>query len=127
MGLDAALDFHNAIGAERIHQRIKFLGDYLREGLRKIPGTRIYTSADPAMCAGITVYSVDGVTGPKLQDEMWTRARLRPRANGPGVRHSAVRFNPRYPRWPAEERSPGDSGCSHDPSTPTAGFPKARI
>ena len=93
MGLDAALDFHNSIGAERVYARIKYLGDYLRAGLRKVPGVRIYTSSDPAMCAGITVYSVDGVTGPKLQDEMWTRARLRPRANGPGVRHSTHIFN----------------------------------
>ena len=93
MGLDAALDFHNAIGPERVYQRIKYLGDYLRDGLRKIPGAKIYTSADPAMCAGITVYSVNGVTGQQLQDEMWNRARLRPRANGPGVRHSTHIFN----------------------------------
>ena len=93
VGLDAALDFHNAIGPDRAYARIKYLGDYLRDGLRKIPRTRIYTSADPSMCAGITVYSVDGVTGPHLQDEMWNRARLRPRANGPGVRHSTHIFN----------------------------------
>ena len=93
MGLEAALDFHNAIGPERVYQRIKYLGDYLRDGLRKIPGAKIYTSADPAMCAGITVYSVNGVTGQQLQDEMWSRARLRPRANGPGVRHSTHIFN----------------------------------
>jgi selenocysteine lyase/cysteine desulfurase len=93
MGLDAALDFHNAIGAERVQARIKYLGDYLREGLRKIPKARIYTSSDPSMCAGITVYGVEDVTGPQLQNEMWTRARLRPRANGPGVRHSTHIFN----------------------------------
>lgn len=94
MGVDAALDFHNQIGAERIHQRVKFLGDYLRDGLRKTPGTRIYTPSDPAMCAGITVYGVEGVTGQRLQDEMWSRARLRPRASGAiGVRHCTHIFN----------------------------------
>jgi selenocysteine lyase/cysteine desulfurase len=92
-GLEAALDFHNAIGPARIYQRIQFLGNYLRDGLRRVPGVRIYTAADPALCAGITVYSVDGVTGPKLQEEMWTRERLRPRANGPGVRHCTHIFN----------------------------------
>jgi selenocysteine lyase/cysteine desulfurase len=92
-GCEAALDFHNAIGAERVYARVKQLGDYLREGLRGIPGTRIYTSSDPAMSAGITVYSVAGVTGAQLQDEMWQRARLRPRANGPGVRHCTHIFN----------------------------------
>jgi selenocysteine lyase/cysteine desulfurase len=93
MGLDAALDFYNSIGAERVQGRIKYLGDYLRSGLREIPRTKIYTSADPSMCAGITVYGVEGVTGPQLQDEMWKRARLRPRASGPGVRHSTHIFN----------------------------------
>ncbi|HKA00325.1 MAG TPA: aminotransferase class V-fold PLP-dependent enzyme [Candidatus Solibacter sp.] len=93
MGLDAALDFHNAIGPQRVQERIKDLGDYLRDGLRKIPGVRLYTSSHAQMSAGITVYSVDGVTGPQLQAEMWNRARLRPRANGPGVRHSTHIFN----------------------------------
>ena len=46
------------------------------------------------MCAGITVYGVDGVTGQRLQDEMWSRARLRPRASGAiGVRHCTHIFN----------------------------------
>jgi isopenicillin-N epimerase len=95
VGAEAALDFHFAIGPERVQQRIKFLGDYLRDGLRKIPKTRIYSPEDPAMCAGITVYNVEGYTGPKLQDEMWNRGRLRPRASGDvfGVRHSTHIYN----------------------------------
>jgi selenocysteine lyase/cysteine desulfurase len=94
MGLDAALDFHNQIGSGRIHERVKYLGDYLRDGLRKIPGTRIYTPSSADMCAGITVYGVNGVTGQRLQDEMWARARLRPRASGAiGVRHCTHIFN----------------------------------
>jgi selenocysteine lyase/cysteine desulfurase len=94
MGVDAALDFHASIGAARIHQRVKYLGDYLRDGLRKIPGARIYTPSAAAMCAGITVYGIEGVTGQRLQDEMWARARLRPRASGAiGVRHCTHIFN----------------------------------
>jgi selenocysteine lyase/cysteine desulfurase len=93
VGLDAALDFHNAIGAARVHERVKYLGDYLRAGLRKLPNVKIYSPDDPAMCAGITVYSVNGVTGPQLQDEMWKRERLRPRSSGAGVRHCTHIFN----------------------------------
>src|SRR5260370_24737840 len=94
MGVDAALDFHNQIGPSRIHERVKFLGDYLRDGLRKIPGTRIYTPSSAAMCAGITVYGVDGVTGQRLQDEMWARVRRPPRASAAlGVRHCTHIFN----------------------------------
>jgi selenocysteine lyase/cysteine desulfurase len=38
MGLDAALGFQFAIGPERIQQRIKYLGEYLRDGLRRTQG-----------------------------------------------------------------------------------------
>src|SRR5260370_30296648 len=94
MGVDAALDFHNQIGPIRIHERVKFLGDYLRDGLRKIPGTRIYTPSSAAMCAGITVYGVDGATAQRLQDDMWAHARLRPRASAAiGVPHCPHIFN----------------------------------
>jgi isopenicillin-N epimerase len=92
-GCEAALDFHNSIGPERVYARIRQLGEHLREGLRQIPGVRIYTASAPNMAAGITVYSVPGVTGQQLQDEMWKRGRLRPRANGPGVRHCTHIFN----------------------------------
>jgi isopenicillin-N epimerase len=93
VGMDAALDFHLALGPERVQKRIRFLGDYLRDGLRRIPRVRVYSPEDPAMCAGITVYAVKGLDGGKLQDEMWNRGRLRPRANGDGVRHCTHIFN----------------------------------
>ena len=93
MGLDAALDFHNALGPQRVYDRIKFLGDRLRAGLRQIPKVKIYSPEDPKMCAGISVYGVDGVSGPQLQDEFWKRGRMRPRASGAGVRHCTHIFN----------------------------------
>ena len=93
VGAEAALDFHFAIGPARVQQRVKELGDRLRAGLREIPKVTIYSPEDPAMCAGMTVYSIDGVTGPKLQDEMWNRGRLRPRSLGNGVRQCTHIFN----------------------------------
>lgn len=94
LGLEAALDFHSAIGAERVTQRIKYLGDYLRAGLRKCPKVTIHTPEDTAMCAGITVYGIEGFTGKQIQEEMWQRDRLRPRASGNrGVRHCTHIYN----------------------------------
>jgi isopenicillin-N epimerase len=94
-GLDAALDFHLEVGPDKVYERIKFLGDRLREGLRKINKVKIFSPIDNEMCAGITVYNIEGWTGPKLQDEFWNRARMRPRASGPefGVRHCTHIFN----------------------------------
>lgn len=94
-GLETALDFTNEIGQDRIIARIKFLGSYLREELRKLPGVKIYSPADENMCAGITVYNVDGWTGQKLMELMWNRDRLRPRASSDihGLRHSTHIYN----------------------------------
>jgi isopenicillin-N epimerase len=94
-GLDAALDFHFEIGPDKVYNRIKFLGDRLRTGLRKINKVKIFSPEDEAMCAGITVYNIDGMTGAKLQDEYWNRAKMRPRSSGEvfGVRHCTHIFN----------------------------------
>jgi len=93
VGAEAAVDFHNELGHQRVLERIQYLGDRLRAGLREMPRVKIYSPDDNAMCAGITVYGIDGVAGQRLQDEMWTRARLRPRSSGAGVRHCTHIFN----------------------------------
>jgi selenocysteine lyase/cysteine desulfurase len=94
-GLDAALDFYFDIGPDKAFERIKFLGDRLRSGLRNINKVKIYSPKDESMCAGITVYNIDGYTGTKLQDAFWEKARMRPRASGEvfGVRHCTHLFN----------------------------------
>jgi len=94
-GLDAALDFYIKIGPDRVYERIKYLGDHLREGLRKINKVKIFSPEDNTMCSGITVYNVQGYTGTQLQDIYWERARMRPRASGEvfGVRHCTHIFN----------------------------------
>lgn len=94
-GLDAALDFYFQIGPDKAFERIKFLGDRLREGLRKISKVKIYSPQDNAMCSGITVYNIDGFTGTRLQDTFWEKAKMRPRASGDvfGVRHCTHIFN----------------------------------
>ena len=93
-GLDAALDFHSGIGPDRVQKRVKYLGERLRTGLRRIPKVRIFSPDDERMCAGITVYGIEGMSGQRLQEEMWSRGRLRPRSSGSdGVRHCTHIFN----------------------------------
>jgi selenocysteine lyase/cysteine desulfurase len=95
LGLEAALDFHAEIGAQRVYDRIKYLGNYLRDELRKMPKVKVFSPAAESMCAGISVYNVMGVTGSKLQDAFWNEARMRPRSQGDefGVRHCTHIFN----------------------------------
>lgn len=94
-GVDAALDFHFELGADRVYERIKFLGRRLRTGLSALPKVKFFSPADESMCAGITVYNIEGWTGTKLQDAYWEKAKMRPRSQGDvfGVRHCTHIFN----------------------------------
>lgn len=94
-GLEAALDFHFEIGPDRVYERIKFLGDRLRAGLRANKKVIVFSPDEDAMCAGITLYTIQGLTGAKIQDEYWAKARMRPRSQGDvfGVRHCTNIFN----------------------------------
>jgi len=82
VGFEAAIDFHNMIGNKRITDRIKFLGDYLREKLQENDIFEIDSSVHPEMCAGLTTYGVKGVSGKNLQNEMWKREKLQARTVG---------------------------------------------
>jgi len=93
-GLNASIDFFNSIGPERWFGRIKHLGDYLREKLRKQDHVTIVSSTHPEMSAGITTYKVNGLSGPELQKKLWTEEKLQPRSVGKELlRHSVHIYN----------------------------------
>jgi len=89
------LDFHFELGPDRVYERIKFLGKRLRDGLRTVPKVKSFSPPDESMCAGITVYNLEGWTGKKLQDRYWEKGKMRPRSQGDvfGVRHCTHIFN----------------------------------
>lgn len=94
VGLEAAVDFYNTIGPERWLNRIKALGDKLRSGLSEIKKATIHSSTHPEMCAGITTYAIEGLSGPELQLRLWNEARLQPRSVGQAMlRHSVHIYN----------------------------------
>jgi selenocysteine lyase/cysteine desulfurase len=93
-GLEVAVDFMDRIGRDRIEERVRFLGDYLRRKLGKVAGVVLSTPVNPALAAGITSYGVKGVAGRQLQDELWNLKRIRVRASGTtGVRQSCHIYN----------------------------------
>jgi len=93
-GLNASIDFFNAIGREKWLNRVKYLGDYLRTGLKNLDNVTIGSSTHPEMCAGITTYKVDGLTGPELQKLLWQKEKLQPRSVGrEWLRHSVHIYN----------------------------------
>ena len=94
VGLDASIDFFNMIGYNNWISRIKYLGKYLRDGLKKLDNVEIISSNNEDLCAGLTTYKVDGVNGPELQKILWDRERLQPRSVGKELlRHSVHIYN----------------------------------
>lgn len=94
VGLDAAIDFYNTIGAECWLLRVKQLGDYLRAGLSEIDKVTVHSSLHPDLSAGITTYAVAGISGPALQKRLWEEKRLQPRSVGEALlRHSVHIYN----------------------------------
>lgn len=95
LALEVALDFHFQLGPDNVYQRIKFLGDRLRSGLRQNKKVKIFSAKEEAMSAGITLYTIEGLTGTQIQDAYWAKAKMRPRSQGDvyGVRHSTHIFN----------------------------------
>ncbi|MGI9541897.1 MAG: aminotransferase class V-fold PLP-dependent enzyme, partial [Cyclobacteriaceae bacterium] len=93
-GLEAAVDFYLQIGADKWTERIKFLGDYLRRGLKKNGKINIHSSTHPAMCAGMTTYALEGISGPDLQKTLWKKGKLQPRSVGEELlRHCVHIYN----------------------------------
>jgi len=88
-GLEAAIDFHNMLGPKKVTDRVKYLGDYFRAGLKKIDKVKINSSIHPDMCAGMTTYDIDGVRSSTIRAELWKRKRLRQR----GVRFCTHIYN----------------------------------
>jgi len=94
VGLDAAIDFYNTIGPDKWIHRIKYLGDYLRDGLKELPKVTISSSTHPNMCAGMTTYAIEGKTGPELQAHLWKKHKLQPRSVGTELmRHCVHIYN----------------------------------
>ena len=94
VGLEASIDFFNMIGKEKWFSRIKELGKYLREGLKELPNVEIVSSHNEDLCAGLTTYKVNNISGPELQKTLWDRERLQPRSVGKELmRHSVHIYN----------------------------------
>ncbi len=94
VGLEASIDFFNMIGKDKWFGRIKELGKYLRDGLKKMDNVEIVSSHNERLCAGLTTYKVNDISGPDLQKTLWSKERLQPRSVGKELlRHSLHIYN----------------------------------
>jgi selenocysteine lyase/cysteine desulfurase len=71
--MGTAVDFLNLIGLARIESRIRELAGALKEGVSRIPGARLLTSADPELSAGVCVIRFDGIDNQKIYEALYAR------------------------------------------------------
>lgn len=93
-GLNASVDFFEAVGEDRWLKRILGLANRLRDGLQEMDHITIFSPMAEGMCAGMTTYIADGFTGPELQKHLWNKGKLQPRSVGKEyLRHSVHIYN----------------------------------
>ena len=98
MATITALDFQNAIGRERIEQRIRSLAGRLRDRLEEIPQVKVYTSAHSELCCGLISFTVAGFDRQAVVDALWRRRQVWVRQTDLGlntVRASTHHYNTR--------------------------------
>ena len=91
--LEDTLDFQIAVGRQRIEQRTRGLGAYLRRKSTEIPGVRLHTPMDPAMSAGITSIGIEGVAGQRIKEYLRQKHDTYVPGGGQQIRFSTHYYN----------------------------------
>jgi len=81
-GLLAALGFHEAVGPERVHGRIRELRRRLDDGLRATPGVRVVSPASDDLVAGMVSFAVEKMPALELQQRLEKTYNMRTRVIG---------------------------------------------
>jgi isopenicillin-N epimerase len=100
-GLLAALKFHQVIGPEKIHARIRDLRQRILTGLEGVPRIRIMSPSGDRMGAGMVSFKVDGMDSLDLQRRLAQRANVRTRVIGE-YEYQWMRLSPHIYNAPAE-------------------------
>ncbi|MGW4796984.1 aminotransferase class V-fold PLP-dependent enzyme [Nonomuraea sp. NPDC004297] len=96
--VDAALDFHDTLGAGAKQARLRFLRDRWVHGLRDLGGFDVLTPDEPGMYGALTAFRVRGRTteaaNVALADELMSRHRIFTVARSGMTGGDAVRVTP---------------------------------
>jgi selenocysteine lyase/cysteine desulfurase len=76
LGMMAAVDLQLAIGKKNIEDRVRFLSTRLRNGLKEVPGVKLWTSNDPKLAAGLTAFTVRDIPMANVQKAIWEHDRI---------------------------------------------------
>ncbi len=92
-----ALAFQDAVGRAAIEHRARALTTQLMEGLRRLPGVRVWTSQDPALRAAVVSFVPGAHAAGTLAASLYTNDRValatRDGRDRPGLRASPHVYN----------------------------------
>jgi len=71
-----AINFHNAIGAERKQKRIHYLKNYWASAVKKNPKVKIHTSLNPDYSCAICGVSIDGMAPLEFDSLLFTKYKI---------------------------------------------------
>ncbi len=75
-GIGEALSFHNAIGAKRKEERIRYLKNYWAEKVKDIPGVQLHTSLKPQYSCSICGVSIDGMSPGDFDSALFSKYKI---------------------------------------------------
>lgn len=76
LAIGEALLFHEAIGAKRKEERLRFLSGYWMNRLKDVPGIRLNTSLDPEQFCAIGNFSIEGTDPNKVTQHLFTKYKI---------------------------------------------------
>ena len=71
-GIGEALNFHNAIGAKRKEERIRYLKDYWAQRVKDVPGVQLHTSLQAPYSCAICGVSIAGIEPTDLDNSLFS-------------------------------------------------------
>ncbi|NUM50315.1 MAG: aminotransferase class V-fold PLP-dependent enzyme [Flavobacteriales bacterium] len=71
--ISQAIDFHNAIGAKRKEDRLRFLKNYWMEKVKPMKGVKFYTSAKPEFSCALTTIGIEGKDAGELESSLLSK------------------------------------------------------
>lgn len=74
--LTVPIEFHEKLGMARKEARLRYLGEYWRQKVEKLPGVRFYTTDSPAMSCGLGVFEMEGVDLSTVQKALWEKKKI---------------------------------------------------
>ena len=84
LGMSTAIRFQNTIGKKAIEDRVRQLTTRLKTGLAEIDGVRLWTSMNPKLSAGLTLFSIREIPMANVVAALLDRDRIYIRTMGTG-------------------------------------------